>query len=154
MGKDLDWRKVEAYNTSYVGVPKSKTFLRVWRDVYGDDYPTEDGTCIRDYIHVDDLADAHIAALARLRPGKKIALNLGTGRGASVLEIVETCRRVTGHPIPIVMGERRPGDPPSLVADPSQANRALDWNPQHTTIESIVRSAWKWHAAHPNGYDE
>ncbi len=120
--------------------------------IFGDDYPTPDGTCIRDYIHVDDLATAHLAALERLQPGVALKLNLGTGRGASVREVIEACRHVTGRAIPAEIGPRRLGDPPELVADASQAQRVLAWQPQYNDIESIVRTAWKWHAGHPHGY--
>ncbi len=120
--------------------------------IFGDDYPTADGTCIRDYIHVDDLAAAHLSALERLQPGKGLELNLGTGRGHSVREVVDACRRVTGHAVPAVMGPRRPGDPPELVADSSKAQRVLDWRPKYTDIETIVRTAWRWHSTHPRGY--
>lgn len=130
--------------------------------IFGDDYPTPDGTCIRDYVHVDDLGRAHVSALEHLRPGKGqpgkkqpgegIQLNLGTGRGASVMEVIEAARRVTGHPIPAVVGERRPGDPPELVADSSLARQQLGWQPEYTDIESIVETAWRWHQSHPSGY--
>ncbi len=120
--------------------------------VFGDDYPTPDGTCIRDYIHVDDLASAHLKALERLQAGEGMELNLGTGRGHSVREVVDACRRVTGHAIPEVMGARRPGDPAELVADSSQAQRLLGWQPQYTNIESIIETAWNWHRSHPHGY--
>lgn len=120
--------------------------------VFGDDYPTPDGTCIRDYVHVDDLATAHLAALERLQPGAVLLLNLGTGRGHSVREVIEACRRVTSHPIPIVVGPRRPGDPPELVADAHRAAQVLAWRPRHTDIEAIVRTAWQWHSKHPHGY--
>ena len=122
--------------------------------VFGNDYPTADGTCIRDYIHVDDLGAAHVKALILLEPGKALKLNLGTGRGNSVREVIEACRRVTGHPIPEVSGQRRPGDPPELVADSSLAQRTLDWTPRYTKIDEIVATAWKWHQSHPNGYGE
>ena len=122
--------------------------------IFGDDYPTSDGTCIRDYIHVDDLATAHLKALERLEPGKALKLNLGTGRGNSVREIIEACRRVTGHQIPEVMGERRPGDPPELVADSSLAQKVLDWKPEYLEIERTVETAWKWHKGHPHGYGD
>ena len=122
--------------------------------VFGDDYATPDGTCIRDYIHVDDLASAHVAALEKLQPSTALKLNLGTGNGASVMEVVEACRRVTGHPIPVVVEGRREGDPPELVANASQANEILGWQPQYTDIESIVATAWRWHESHPNGYDD
>ncbi len=122
--------------------------------IFGDDYPTPDGTCVRDYIHVDDLASAHVAALKKLEPSTALKLNLGTGNGASVMEVVEACRRVTGHPIPVVMEGRREGDPPELVADARLANQTLGWQPKYTDIESIVASAWRWHEAHPDGYED
>ena len=120
--------------------------------VFGDDYPTPDGTCIRDYIHIDDLGSAHLQALDRLTPGQGIKLNLGTGKGNSVREVIDACRRVTGHAIPEVMGQRRPGDPPELVADSRRAKAELDWQPKYTDIESIVETAWRWHSSHPQGY--
>jgi UDP-glucose 4-epimerase len=120
--------------------------------IFGDDYPTSYGTCIRDYVHVEDLASAHLAALQRLQPGKSIKVNLGTGRGYSVREVIDACRTFTGHPIPAVMAPRRPGDPPELVADASLARELLGWTPKYTTIESIVETAWNWHRTHPRGY--
>jgi UDP-glucose 4-epimerase len=120
--------------------------------VFGNDYPTPDGTCIRDYIHVDDLASAHLAALERLEPNKVMAMNLGTGVGHSVLQVIEACRRVTGHPIPIAMAERRPGDPACLIADSTLAQQTLNWKPQYVEIEKIVETAWRWHSTHPRGY--
>ena len=120
--------------------------------IFGDDYPTPDGTCIRDYIHVDDLGAAHLAALDRLEPSKGLELNLGTGRGHSVRQVVEACRRITGHPIPETIGSRRAGDPPELVADSTKAQRVLGWRPKYVDIESIVETAWRWHSAHPQGY--
>jgi UDP-glucose 4-epimerase len=121
--------------------------------VFGDDYPTPDGTCIRDYVHVLDLASAHLKALDKLEDGSAIRVNLGTGRGNSVLEIIEACRRITGHPIPFDVAERRPGDPPELIADASLARNLLGWEPEFTDIEGIIRTAWQWHQSHPNGYD-
>ena len=120
--------------------------------IFGDDYPTADGTCVRDYIHVDDLADAHLRALDRLRPGSGLCLNLGTGRGTSVREIIEACRRVTGHAIPEIIGTRRAGDPPALIADAGLAAEVLGWKPRYTEIEPIVETAWRWHRTHPRGY--
>jgi UDP-glucose 4-epimerase len=120
--------------------------------IFGNDYPTPDGTCIRDYIHVEDLADAHLLALERLREGEGLKLNLGTGRGYSVLEVIEACRQVTGHPIPCVLGPRRAGDPAELVADSRLAQRTLAWKPRYGDILSIVATAWRWHQAHPYGY--
>ena len=120
--------------------------------IFGDDYPTPDGTCVRDYVHVEDLASAHLAALERLSPGKAIKVNLGTGRGYSVREVIEACRKITGHPIPAVTSPRRAGDPPELIADARLARQRLAWTPQYSTIEAIVETAWKWHQAHPRGY--
>lgn len=120
--------------------------------IYGDDYPTPDGTCIRDYIHIDDLADAHLRALNLLEPGKGLKLNLGIGRGYSVREVIDSCRRVTGHPIPADIGPRRPGDPPELIADSTLAQQTLGWKPHYTEFDAIVSTAWSWHQAHPKGY--
>jgi len=120
--------------------------------VFGEDYPTPDGTCIRDYIHVDDLGTAHVLALEKLETGQGLKLNLGTGRGHSVREVIEACRRVTGHAIPTQSGARRAGDPPALVADSRLAQRTLGWQPQFPDLESIVGTAWQWHKANPNGY--
>jgi UDP-glucose-4-epimerase GalE len=122
--------------------------------IFGDDYPTPDGTCIRDYIHVDDLAAAHVAALEKLKSGSQLKLNLGTGQGASVKQVIDACRKVTGHPIPAEVVGRREGDPPALVADASLARKVLGWQAKYTDIESIVASAWSWHQAHPNGYGD
>ncbi len=122
--------------------------------VFGEDYPTDDGTCIRDYVHVDDLGRAHVKALERLEPGTELKLNLGTGRGHSVRQVIEACRRVTGHAIPAEVGPRRPGDPPELVADSSLAQRQLDWTPEYLDIEKIVETAWNWHRQHPRGYED
>ena len=119
-------------------------------EVYGNDYATPDGTCIRDYIHLKDLASAHILALEKDALG---AYNLGTGQGVSVKEIVETCRRVTGHPIPVKDCPRRPGDPPALYASGRKARERMGWNPIHSDIETIVRDAWAFHLAHPNGLE-
>jgi UDP-glucose 4-epimerase len=120
--------------------------------IFGTDYPTPDGTCVRDYIHVDDLGRAHLAALERLQQGKGMKLNLGVGRGFSVHEVVEACRRVTGRPISVEAAPRRKGDPPELVADPARAQELLDWRPQFVDLAAIVKTAWKWHQSHPTGY--
>ncbi len=120
--------------------------------IFGDDYATPDGTCVRDYIHVDDLGDAHLKALDRLEPGKGLCVNLGTGRGTSVREIVEACREVTGHAIPEVMGQRREGDPPELIADARLAKQLLGWEAKYMDAKSIVETAWNWHQSHPKGY--
>lgn len=120
--------------------------------IFGEDYPTPDGTCIRDYVHVDDLATAHLAALERLEPGLGLKLNLGLGRGFSVKEVIDACRKITGHAIPTESGPRRAGDPPELIADARLARQALDWRPRYTEIESIVETAWRGHRSHPHGY--
>lgn len=121
--------------------------------VFGDDYPTEDGTCIRDYIHVSDLADAHVLALDRLRRGGESGVfNLGVGTGFSVKQVVETVRQVTGHPIPVQIQARRAGDPAVLIASSARARTELGWQPKREKLEQIVSSAWEWHRSHPNGY--
>jgi UDP-glucose 4-epimerase len=113
--------------------------------IYGNDYPTPDGTCIRDYIHVADLAEAHLLALDALETRDKLILNLGNGKGFSVQEVIESARRVTGHPIPAELYPRRPGDPAVLVASSEKAGRELGWTPKYTELDAIVRTAWVWH---------
>lgn len=120
--------------------------------VFGHDYPTPDGACIRDYVHVDDLGAAHLLALERVQSGQLLCCNLGTGQGASVRQIIDVCRRVTGHPIPELSGPRRPGDPPELVADATRAQSVLGWAPRCSSLEQIIRTAWDWHRMHPRGY--
>ncbi len=123
--------------------------------IFGDDYQTPDGTCIRDYIHVTDLAMAHILAVQYLRDGNiSNIFNLGNGVGFSVKEVIETARKVTGHPIPAVISERRAGDPARLIASSEKARQVLGWNPQHDDLEKIIASAWKWHKNHPNGFEK
>ena len=125
---------------------------RPYIEVFGTDYPTPDGTCIRDYIHVDDLAEAHLLALERLEPGKGLCYNLGTGRGYSVREVIQTAEQVTGKTIAIREGPRRPGDPPALVAAAQKIQRELDWHPRYTDLRVIIETAWRWHQSHPRGY--
>lgn len=120
-------------------------------EIFGTDYPTPDGTCIRDYIHIIDLAQAHIRALA---PGRTGFYNLGNGDGYSVREVIHTCERVTGRSIPVVEKPRRAGDPPRLVAGAEKARRELGWQPQFPKLIDIVASAWHWHQQHPNGYGD
>lgn len=120
-------------------------------EIYGTDYPTPDGTCIRDYIHVLDLVDAHVRAL---EPGAKGCYNLGNGSGYSVREVVQACERAAGRPIPTVAKPRRPGDPPRLIAAADKARRELGWQPRYPEIDAIVASAWKWHLTHPDGYPD
>lgn len=123
--------------------------------VFGDDYETPDGTCIRDYIHVSDLADAHVLAVDRLRSGSDSSIyNLGNGQGFSVKEVIEIARAVTGKEIPAVIQPRRSGDPAVLVASSQRARSELGWNPRRSKLEDIIESAWRWHVEHPNGYQE
>lgn len=121
--------------------------------IYGDEYPTRDGTCVRDYIHVLDLAQAHILALRALDQGSR-TYNLGSGEGFTVKEIIETAREITGHPIPAEVGPRRPGDPAVLVASSEKIQRELDWEPKYSNLRDIIGSAWQWHQSHPHGYGE
>jgi UDP-glucose 4-epimerase len=122
--------------------------------VFGSDYPTPDGTCIRDYIHVDDLAEAHLLALENLTPGKHLRYNLGTGKGYSVREVIRLAEEVTGKSVPVKEGPRRPGDPPSLVASSDKIQRELGWRPHYTDLRAILETAWHWHRRHPKGYDD
>jgi UDP-glucose 4-epimerase len=122
--------------------------------VFGDDYPTPDGTCIRDYIHIEDLASAHVLALEGLALRPFMRYNLGNGSGYSVLEVLETARRVTRHPIPAVIRPRRPGDPAILIASSAAIRRDLGWQPRHPDLYEIIESAWQWHRTHPHGYGE
>jgi UDP-glucose 4-epimerase len=118
-------------------------------EIYGTDYPTPDGTCIRDYIHIVDLAQAHILAM---QPGKQGFYNLGNGEGYSVREVIRMCEKISGKKIPAVEKPRRPGDPPRLVASAEKAFNELGWKPKYPKLEQIVSTAWEWHKAHPNGY--
>ena len=122
-------------------------------DLYGTDYPTEDGTCVRDYVHVVDLARAHLLALARCDEGSAV-YNLGNGRGFSNRQVIEVSRRVTGRPIPLRECPRRPGDPVSLIASSEKPRRELGWEPRFPDLEDMIESAWRWHQAHPKGYPE
>lgn len=113
--------------------------------IYGDDYPTVDGTCVRDYIHIEDLAEAHLLALEALEGGGQRIYNLGNGSGFTVLQVIESARRVTGQPIPVEVVGRRPGDPAVLIASAEKIGRDLGWKPRHTSLDTIVASAWEWH---------
>ena len=128
---------------------KAETF-----SMYGDDYPTVDGTCIRDYIHVEDLINAHLLAIDYLAGGKSDVFNLGNQKGFSNREVLEIARKVTGHKIPSIVKERRPGDPATLIASCKKATDILGWKPEKSDLETIIASAWKWHSAHPNGYGD
>ena len=122
-------------------------------EIYGTDYPTSDGTAVRDYVHVSDIADAHLRALnVKLDGGDPVAVNLGTGMGNSVREVVEAARRVTGRPVPTIERPRRPGDPPELVAAVGRAATVLGWRASHSSLDEILGSAWRWHQNHPHGY--
>ena len=119
--------------------------------VFGKDYPTPDGTCIRDYVHVEDLAQAHRLAIEATQPDTREVFNIGTGTGSSVLEVIRTCEAVTGKSIPFDVADRRPGDPPALVASPEKLKSKLGWKPEFT-LRDTVQTAWKWHQSHPKGY--
>jgi UDP-glucose 4-epimerase len=130
-----------------VALGKRKEFA-----IFGTDYPTSDGTCIRDYIHVSDLAAAHLLVLEALQGRDRLIYNLGNGQGFSVREVIETIRRVTGQPVPVRESPRRPGDPAVLVASSEKIKKELGWRPRSAGLEAIVRSAWDWRKAHPEGY--
>ena len=133
-------------------VPNGK---RAEISIFGDDYDTKDGTCIRDYIHVTDLAQAHILAMEYLvKGGDNAIFNLGNGVGFTVNEVIETARRVTGHPIPAKVVPRRAGDPAQLIASSQKARDILGWDPKFADLETIIASAWKWHKSHPNGFEK
>lgn len=121
-------------------------------DILGTDYPTPDGTCIRDYVHVDDLAAAHLQALEWIEPGRGRAFNLGIGRGFSVRKVIRACEEVSGQRIPVRPKPRREGDPPKLIASPQRAFEELSWKPQYTDLRSIIETTWRWHREHPQGY--
>ena len=122
--------------------------------IHGDDYDTPDGTCIRDYVHVADLVDAHVNVMHMLKGNHEYHFNVGIGTGISVREILEACREVTGHPIPAEVGPRREGDPPELYAKANKIHEQLGWSAKHTDVRSAIDHAWKWMQAHPNGYDD
>jgi UDP-glucose 4-epimerase len=121
--------------------------------IFGDDYPTRDGTCVRDYIHVTDLAQAHILALRAVDTGSR-TYNLGNGRGFTVKDVIEACRDVTGHPIPAEVGPRRSGDPATLIASSEKIKRELGWEPAYPELRTIIEHAWEWHRTHPHGYGD
>ena len=128
---------------------------REFISIFGEDYDTEDGTCIRDYIHVTDLANAHILAIDYLRKGNESDIfNLGNGNGFSVKEMIEAARKVTGHEIPARICERRAGDPARLIASAEKARKTLKWEPKYNNVEDIISSAWKWHKNNPMGFNK
>jgi len=122
--------------------------------IYGVDYPTHDGTCVRDYVHVEDLASAHVLALESQETGCFRCFNVGTGVGTTVKELIEAAREVTSHAIPAEPTPRRPGDPPELYADPTEIMSKLGWKPKYTDIKETVQTAWRWHQSHPRGYND
>jgi len=122
--------------------------------IYGSDYLTSDGTCVRDYIHIEDLCRAHLLALARLDGQAELVYNLGNGKGCSVREVIDTVRKVSGRQFKVVETGRRPGDPPVLTADSTKAQKELGWKLQYPQLEKIVESAWKFHTQHPDGYED
>jgi UDP-glucose 4-epimerase len=128
--------------------------LRPPLDILGTDYPTPDGTCIRDYIHVEDLADAHLRAVEKIGPGNVLCCNLGTGQGHSVREVIGAVEDVSGRKVPAKEAPRRPGDPPVLVAQAERAGTELGWRPRYTELRGIVETAWRWHSGRPRGYGE
>jgi UDP-glucose 4-epimerase len=121
--------------------------------IFGDDYPTRDGSCVRDYIHVEDLASAHVLAVNALADRSAMTYNIGNGQGYTVKEVIEVARAVTGHEIPAVVSPRRPGDSPILVASSEKINDELGWMPKYPKLEQIISTAWAWHQANPNGYN-
>jgi len=128
---------------------------RPFISIFGDDYDTPDGTCVRDYVHVEDLIEAHLLALDYLeKGGESDVFNLGSNQGFSVKEIIDTTKQVTNIDIPAKIGDRRPGDPATLVASSQKAKHTLGWNPTRTSIHKIIQDAWNWHATHPNGYEK
>jgi UDP-glucose 4-epimerase len=120
--------------------------------IFGTDYDTPDGTCVRDYIHVSDLVDAHVVVMEALQPGRALAFNLGIGNGLSVRQVIDACRRVTGIDYPVREGRRRAGDPPVLYADPAKIRTELDWSARFKDLDEIIATAWGWRRAHPDGY--
>jgi len=154
-GADPDGRHGEDHNPENHLIPLVLQTALGQRDkilIFGDDYPTPDGTCIRDYVHTADLAQAHRLAIEATTPQTAEVFNIGTGVGQSVKEIIAACEAVVGHAIPQELTSRRPGDPPRLVAEPSKLKTQLGWAPQYTDITDTIRTAWAWHQSHPKGY--
>jgi len=122
-------------------------------EIFGTDYPTPDGTCIRDYVHVDDLAEAHILAIDKIEPGSKLAFNVGIGKGYSVRDVIRVAEELTGKKVSVKEGPQRAGDPPELLANADKIRRELGWSPKYTDLKAIMTTAWNWHRTHPNGYE-
>lgn len=157
-GADAEGGIGEAHNPETHLIPIILQVPRNQREyitIFGDDYDTADGTCVRDYIYITDLIAAHILAMKYLMAGgQNNIFNLGSSTGYSVNEMIEAAREVTGHPIPLVYGERRAGDPASLIASSAKAKEILGWEPKTTNVKEIISTAWAWHKAHPNGYEK
>ncbi|MEL6418109.1 MAG: UDP-glucose 4-epimerase GalE [Pseudomonadota bacterium] len=156
-GADADGRHGEDHRPENHLIPLVLQVPLGQRDeikVFGNDYPTPDGTCIRDYVHTRDLASAHLLAIEATREGTDEVFNIGTGNGQSVMEIIEACEAVTGQAIARTVVARRPGDPPRLVAEPSKLKTQLGWQPEYTDIKDTIATAWAWHQAHPDGYGD
>lgn len=156
-GADPDGRFGESRNAESHLIPLTLYVALGRRDVlkvFGDDFPTRDGSCVRDYVHTDDLAQAHQLAIESLKPGVGRAFNIGSGTGTTVFEVHRACEEVVGRAIPSEIAPRRPGDPATLIASPEKLKRELGWQPQFEDIRSIVETAWNWHQSHPNGYEE
>ncbi|MEL7256135.1 MAG: UDP-glucose 4-epimerase GalE [Pseudomonadota bacterium] len=156
-GGDADGRHGEDHRPENHLIPLVLEVALGKRDdikIFGDDYPTPDGTCIRDYVHIHDLAAAHLLAIEATKEGTGEVFNIGTGNGQSVMEILKACEAVTGKPIPYTIAERRPGDPPRLVAEPGKLKSQLGWSPKYNDIKDTIATAWAWHQAHPDGYPD
>lgn len=154
-GADADGRHGEDHRPENHLIPLVLQVPLGQRDkimIFGNDYPTPDGTCIRDYVHTRDLASAHLKAIEATTEGTDEVFNIGTGNGQSVMQIIEACERVTGRPIAREITTRRPGDPPRLVAEPTKLKTKLGWVPEYANIEDTIATAWAWHQAHPQGY--
>jgi UDP-glucose 4-epimerase len=154
-GADLDGRYGESRRHEAHLIPLTLMAALGKREkllIFGRDFPTRDGTCLRDYVHTADLAQAHQLALEKLEPGGGRAFNLGSGTGATVLEVLRACEAAVGRPIPHEFAPPRPGDPAVLVASPDRAIAELGWTPRYSDLDTIVGSAWKWHSTHPEGY--
>ncbi len=154
-GSDRETEIGEAHNPETHLIPiilQAALGMRSEITIFGTDYATPDGTCIRDYVHVEDLIAAHILSMDRLKPGAPLVYNLGIGKGYSVREIIDATREVTGKDFKVVEGIRRPGDPPRLFANPTKIHSELGWQAEYTDIHSIIETAWKWYSTHPDGY--
>jgi UDP-glucose 4-epimerase len=154
-GADSDGRNGECRKRETHLIPiifEVATGRRPELTIYGHDLPTRDGTCVRDYIHIEDLAEAHRLAAEALHPGREAAYNMGSGTGTTVLEVLRACEQVVGRSIPHHLAQPRPGDPATLIASPDRISQELGWKPRYPHIADIVETAWRWHRSHPRGY--